>query len=245
MNKYTVLIFFIFFGCKAKKNIPLVMESKTTADTIKPKTKPLLVLDAGHGAIDPGGVNDSLQLTEKDVNRKIVDAVLSIIDTNKITVVQTRPADSNIHRHQRINMANMYNPDLLLTVHVNYDKDTTYNGFELAIADSLVVKMDDKDTISIANPSKVKALKIATTLTDKIANLFPQMRQRKLKIRKDRIWMICAAKYPSVLLEFGFISNRKDLAYINNNLAIKKLAGGIVDCVYKILLPKNSSQQKS
>ncbi len=105
-----------------------------------------------------------------------------------------------------------------------------------------VKKMDDKDTISVSNPNKEKALKIANTFSNKIASLFPQMRHRKLKVRTDRIWMICAGKYPSVLLEYGFISNKNDLAYINDKKSIHKLANGIVDCVYAELLSKEMNK---
>jgi N-acetylmuramoyl-L-alanine amidase len=237
INYNIIFIFLFLVGCHAKKLPPIIIDVKK--DTVMQiKAKPILVLDAGHGALDPGAINDSLNLYEKNVTRKIVDAVLAIIDTNKISVIQTRPADSNIHRHDRINLANTYNPDLLLSVHINYDKDTSYNGFEIAIADSLVTKMDEKDTISISNPNKVKAEKMATTFTNKVAGLFPKMRHRKMKIRNDRIWMICAGNYPSLLLEFGFISNKNDLGYITDKKSIKKLASGIVDCIYKELLPQ-------
>jgi N-acetylmuramoyl-L-alanine amidase len=235
MSRYIVLVFVIFIGCNAREMAKPIGNIKMHA--IKFRAKPLLILDAGHGAIDPGAINDSLNLYEKNVTRKIVDAVLAIIDTNKISVVETRPADSNIHRHDRINLANTYNPDLLLTVHINYDKDTSYNGFEMAISDSLVTKIDERDTISISNPNKLKAEKIATTFSNKVADLFPKMRQRRIKIREDRIWMICAGNYPSVLLEFGFISNKNDLGYITDKKSIKKLATGIVESIYKELLP--------
>jgi N-acetylmuramoyl-L-alanine amidase len=103
--------------------------------------------------------------------------------------------------------------------------------------------MNDKDTISVSNPNKTKALKIASTFSNKIARMFPEMRHRKLKVRTDRIWMICAGKYPSVLLEYGFISNKKDLAYINDIKTINKLAKGIVDCIYAELLSKEQGKK--
>jgi N-acetylmuramoyl-L-alanine amidase len=242
MNRFLVLFFVIFCGCKAKEEGKMAGFIKVHA--VQFKTKPVLILDAGHGSIDPGAINDSLNLYEKNVTRKIVDAVLSIIDTNRISVIQTRPGDSNVHRHDRISYANTYNPDMLLTVHINYDKDTACNGFEMALADSLVTKMDEKDTISIPNPNKVRAEKIATTFTNKIASLFPEMRQRKIKVRDDRIWMISAGRYPSLLLEFGFINNKKDLGYITDKKAISKLAGGIVESIYKELLPLKKIKSK-
>jgi N-acetylmuramoyl-L-alanine amidase len=243
MRIYFALVFLFFISCKSR--VGQVADCTLKFASIKKvDRKPVVILDAGHGALDPGAINDSLQLYEKNVTRKIVDAVIAIVDTNKIRVIQTRPADSNIHRHDRINLANNYNPDMLLTVHINYDKDTVVNGFEMEVSDSLVVKMDEVDTVSIPNPNKEKALKIATVFSNKMVGLFPEMRNRNIVTRKDRIWMICAGKYPSVLMEFGFISNKKDLGYLTDKKAIKKLAGGIVDCLYKQLLPRQDKKNK-
>jgi N-acetylmuramoyl-L-alanine amidase len=242
MRSILILIYVAFIACNNQKII--IVATPVMADSVLSVIKPVLVIDAGHGAVDPGAVNDSLHLYEKDIARKIVDAVMRSIDTNKIRIIETRPGDSNIHRHERIKLANLYNPNMLLSVHVNYDKDTSYNGFELGISDSLVVKMNETDTISIDNPNKMKAIDIAKTLTTRIASQFPKMRNRYIKIRKDRIWMICAGKYPSVLLEFGFIKNRSDLAYLTDKKAIKKLAEAIKISVYHELLPENKPMIK-
>jgi N-acetylmuramoyl-L-alanine amidase len=238
MNRYLVFVFILIASCKPKKVIIGKAVIMAKVDTVVVKDKPIVILDAGHGGPDPGAINDSLTLYEKNVTRQIVDAVLSIVDTNKVTVIQTRPKDNDVHRHDRIALANSYKPDLLFTAHINFDKDTLVNGFEMELSDSLVVKMDEKDTISMLNPNKEKALKIATVFNEKIAALFPEMKNRNVVIRKDRIWMVCAGKYPSVLMEFGFISSNKDLMYLTDKKAIKKLAGGIVNCFYKLLLPK-------
>lgn len=234
------LFLLLIISCQNRKQ-PDALQNKEKKKAVK-RTRPILVLDAGHGAIDPGAVNDSLNLYEKDITRNIADAILEKIDTNKIQVIETRPGDTNIHRHERIKKANLYQPDLLLTIHVNGDPDTTYNGFEMSYADSLVVHMDHKDTISILNPNREKAAKYVKTFIPKIAKKFPLMRNRYYHARKDRIWMICAGRYPSLLLEFGFINNRKDLAYLTSKKAISKLADSITESVYEVLLANKKTQ---
>jgi N-acetylmuramoyl-L-alanine amidase len=236
---YIFILIIAFTSCRDNKNADQDGNDKKVFIT---RTRPILVLDAGHGARDPGAVNDSLQLYEKNVTRKIVDEVIARIDTTKIQVIQTRPGDSNIHRHERIKLANKYFPDLLLTVHINHDLDTTYNGFEMSYCDSLVVHMDHDDTISIANPNRETSKKYVKKFVHKIARQFPKMRNRYFNARKDRIWMICAGRYPSLLLEFGFISNRKDLAYLTDKKAIAKLADTITESLYETLLPYNNRQ---
>jgi N-acetylmuramoyl-L-alanine amidase len=232
--RYLVLVFLII-ACKQKPQKPIAVKPPPPDSTLVHKL-PILILDAGHGAIDPGAVNDSLKLYEKNLTRAIVDATIKHIDTTKITVIQTRPNDTNIHRHQRIIYANQFSPNLLLTVHINNSADTTYNGFEMSYADSLVTYMDDYDTISIANPNRDTAAVIANVFEKQVAKQFPAMRWRPIKKRKDRIWMICAGRYPSIMLEFGFLNNRKDLKYLTDKKEIEKLGAALHKAIEQALL---------
>jgi N-acetylmuramoyl-L-alanine amidase len=237
---YYFLFLSILISCKGPNEPDALLNNEK--DRTAKRTRPVLILDAGHGAIDPGAVNDSLNLYEKDITRSITDAIMEKIDTNKIQVIETRPGDTNIHRHERIKKANLYQPDLLLTIHINNDPNNTYNGFEMSYSDSLVVHMDHKDTISILNPNREKAAEYIKTFVPKIAKKFPVMRNRYYHGRKDRIWMICAGRYPSLLLEFGFINNSKDLAYLTNKKAISKLADSITESLYEVLLADKKTQ---
>jgi N-acetylmuramoyl-L-alanine amidase len=242
---YFTITFFIFLvlltSCKNEKRtdveetpIPIVEVKKDTI--VKPyRTKPLIIIDAGHGGEDPGAVNDSLKLYEKNITRKIVDGILKNIDTQKVTIIQTRPKDLNVHRHTRIDTANKYWPDLLLTVHINFDKDTAINGFEMAYNDSILHHVNNTDTFNQKNPYKNQLYKYSNFFNKKIAANFPQMRIRNINVRKDRIWMIYAGNYPSLLMEFGFISNRKDLTELVNKKSLQKLSKAVVKSLYNIL----------
>jgi N-acetylmuramoyl-L-alanine amidase len=235
--KYGCLIlgFFLFTSCNSKTkknsdNIGALTEQK------KQRTKPVLVIDAGHGGRDPGGVNDSLKLYEKNVTRNIVDALLKDIDTNKVTVIQTRIGDENPHRHKRIEYANTFEPDLLLTIHTNSEStDTTYNGFEISYNDSLIDKINGLDTVKFFNPYKDKLHSYCSIIQKKVSKVFPKMRIRGIKPRKDDIWMIYAVTYPSILFEFGYITNKKDALIMRDKKEIKRLSEALKNSVYEIL----------
>jgi N-acetylmuramoyl-L-alanine amidase len=53
------------------------------------------------------------------------------------------------------------------------------------------------------------------------------MKNRGIRIRKDRIWMIYAGNFPSILIEWGYISNPDDLAIMKDPNAHKLLAQAI------------------
>lgn len=238
MNRLALLLIVTFFiACTSKKK-----EANAIIDPAKKKspkelrTKPLIVLDAGHGGRDPGGVNDSLKLYEKNVTRNIVDALLLEIDTNKVSVLQARIGDENPHRHERIKMANLLEPDLLLSIHINSDfRDSTYSGFEISYNDSLFKEFNGTDTINYLNPYKKELHKYSYIIQNKVHKAIPKMRIRGVKPRKDDIWMIYAANHPSILFEFGYITNKKDALIMREKKEIKKLAEALKKSIYEIL----------
>ena len=224
----------LLWACKAKVEPPTEIVVANNVDSIPIKTKPVLILDAGHGGADPGAVNDSLNLFEKNITRKLVDAILNKIDTNKITVIETRTKDLKTDRHNRIKYANLFNPDLLLTIHSNFDDDSTINGFEISLSDSTIMSIAGTDTLRKSNPCKDSCKKYASIVEKSLRTSFPTMRSRNISARKDNIWMICAPHYPSLLVEFGFISSYKDLPHMTNKKEIDKFASSIVKSIYKI-----------
>jgi N-acetylmuramoyl-L-alanine amidase len=242
MGRLVLGVFFLLFifSCKKKQEVLVInTPSLKVPVAVKPINPiPVLILDAGHGGEDPGAVSDSFKLKEKNVTRSIVDAVLANIDQKKIKVIQTRLKDDNTHRHKRIEIANQYNPDLLLTVHINFDKDTTVNGYEMQYNDSILDRVIYTDTLKRNNPYKKKLNSYSALFNKKIGQAFPDMKLRGITLRKDRIWMIFAGNYPSLLLEFGFINNRHDAKIMADKKNIKKLAQVIVKCIYEILLDK-------
>jgi N-acetylmuramoyl-L-alanine amidase len=183
-----------------------------------------IVLDAGHGGLDPGAINKKLNIYEKNLCRQIVDALLQNADTAKYYIIETRPLDSNMHRHDRILAANYFKPDLLLSIHNNSFITPKLDGTEISYADS---SLNVLDSSSIPNPHKAICIEISDSLSKHIGYVFPNMTNRGIRVRKDRIWMIYAGNFPSILIEFGYISNPKDIEVMKDPLAQQLLAKAI------------------
>jgi N-acetylmuramoyl-L-alanine amidase len=236
---YPIRLFFcsiiFLLACNGPKKPEVKIAPPPAPVVVVPiRTKPLLILDAGHGGPDPGAINDSLNLFEKNVTRKLVDAILKKIDTNKISVILTRTKDENIDRHMRIANANAYNPDLFLSIHNNFNDDTTYNGYEINISDSTIMNINGFDTVRNSNPNKDSCIKFASVIENNLGKTFPKMNARPYKLRKDNIWVLCSPKYPSIMVEFGFISNKHDLLYLTDKKEIDKFATTVAKSIYKI-----------
>lgn len=246
------LCFGIIFllACNSPKKPEAIIVLPPPIEVAPIKGKPVLILDAGHGGPDPGALNDSLNLSEKSVTRKLVDAIYKKIDTSKISVILTRTKDENVDRHVRVANAEKYNPDLFLSIHNNFDKDTLVNGFEINISDSIITNIYAFDTVRISNPFKDSCIKYASIFEKNLASNFPKMLPRSKKLRKDNIWVLCFPKYPSILVEFGFISNRNDAFYLTDKNEIDKFATATANSIYKIfgleptVTPKKAPQLK-
>lgn len=183
-----------------------------------------IVIDAGHGGPDPGAINKKTGDYEKNICSNIVTELVKMGDTNRYSILQTRPGDSNIHRHDRILMANKFKPNLLLSIHINSFIESYLNGFEIGFSDS---SLNIVDSLSKPNPNYNTNKLLSNSLSNNIGYAFPQMKNRGIRVRKDRIWMIYAGEYPSILIEWGYISNLKDLAIIKDPNAHQLLAQSI------------------
>lgn len=151
----------------------------------------------------------------------MVDVVVAMVDTSKYTVLQTRPLDSNIHRHNRIELAKKFRTDLLLSFHCNAHTNKSWNGTEIHISDSTV---NVYDSSSKSNPYLTQNIKIAAALSKNISTAFPLLKNNGTVHRKDRIWIIYACTFPSAIIEWGYISNAKDIKIMQDSIAQKKLA---------------------
>lgn len=212
-----------FYYKPTKKNDPV---SNTTIDDGKIH----LVFDAGHGGKDVGAIghiNKKTVVYEKDMTRKMVDAMMELVDTSKYTILQTRATGDNAHRHDRMVAATYFKPHLLISFHCNSNKVKTLHGTEIHICDSTNKPNDSTGLLSIANPLKQANFLFADSLLQNICSAFPALKKNKVWVRKDRIWMIYAGKFPSVLIEWGYLSNKTDLAVMNDSVACKTLAKSV------------------
>jgi N-acetylmuramoyl-L-alanine amidase len=91
----------------------------------------LIVIDPGHGGIDPGAVGKK-GLYEKDANLDIANQLQKFIkDSLGINVILSREKDSYLSLKERTDLANRNSADLFISVHCNASpKNSKSRGFE-------------------------------------------------------------------------------------------------------------------
>lgn len=224
----------------------------------------LVVVDAGHGGKDQGAKSQG-GLHEKDVNLTIARHVKTIlVNRFKYRVVMTRRDDTFIPLKERSTIANNRNADLFVSIHANaaerksahgietYFLGTTNNDQALAVAarenGELVqsVKDDQVQEIlaSLITTTKINdSSRLAGTVQE---NLFRSSRKkfRELKnlgVKEGPFYVLHGADMPSILVEVGFLTNRKESRMLSKPDYLYRLASSIAEGIHKYLQDKGPS----
>jgi len=177
-----------------------------------PKKTITVVIDAGHGGHDEGMIVEGF--SEKEIVASIAQKIKKNNSAENIIIHLTRTDDQFISLQDRTNFINNLKPDLVLSLHVNGNKDTEASGVELYI--------------SPKNATYENSKKIAEDLNARFVN------NNNLKSRgvKDANFTILQdTNYPSITVELGFLSNTKDRAYLTNDEQQEKIAESILELI--------------
>ena len=115
----TAITFAICFGAISGLKIG---EASSTGLTV--------VLDAGHGGVDPGVVGKTSGVKESDINLNIVKMTEKLLDSAGVSVVLTRSSEAGLYgiatknlkrrdMEKRKKIILNANPDLVISVHLN------------------------------------------------------------------------------------------------------------------------------
>lgn len=108
---------------------PVAAEHSPHYTVVCPTGSAQIVLDPGHGGSDPGAVNASYELYERDLNLNIATDVAEILtDTRGYRVALTRDDnDTELANSERGEIANMCKAVVLVEIHLNASTDPGIN----------------------------------------------------------------------------------------------------------------------
>lgn len=182
---------------------------------IKGKT---IILDAGHGGKDKGTSVGGIY--ESDINLEIVLKLREKFILEGANVILIRDGDydlssPNTNRRKksdfdnRILLINNSNADLYISIHINYLDNNKYYGAQVFYT---------KDNKELANVIQKELKK----------DLDSPMNEKKLS---DSIYMYKKLTIPGVLIECGFLSNKRERNLLINDEYQTKLVNSIVQGV--------------
>lgn len=200
---------------EADGNTLTIRKSIAEAPVAVPNGAPrLVVLDAGHGGMDPGTVFEGVY--ESSVNLDITLRAEAILKQRGIKVVLTRSSDVFVGLDERCSIANNAGASLFVSIHQNSMPDPATRGtMTLYYASSV----NGKHYAEIMQQTLVSAVGLGSLGLRTSSGL--------VVLRKT--------KMPAILTEAGCMSNVQDMQLIKTEPYRQTAATAIADGIEKIL----------
>ncbi|HEY0370363.1 MAG TPA: N-acetylmuramoyl-L-alanine amidase [Thermoanaerobaculia bacterium] len=234
-----------------RRSVPQAQEAVHETERVTAAAFPLavrrVVLDAGHGGVDPGAT--SAQILEKEITLDIGQRLQTLLERDGFEVVTTRDADRTIALRERARVANESRSDIFLSIHVNaLIKHTEARGIEtyylgatndpkltqLAAAENTVSGYSIADMRGLldgvyADARRDESLALADAVQK---NLFGTLRKsdpglENWGVKRAPFLVLVATDMPAVLAEVGCISNEKEAAMLRRPEYRQKIADAL------------------
>ncbi len=179
--------------------------------------KPLIVLDAGHGGMDEGCSNATVE--EKNLNLTLALKVKERLEALDFRVLLTREEDKKVSLEERVLLANDAKADAFVSIHQNSSEDKTACGVE---------------TWYYAEDENNKRL---AQLMQQYTVLNTNSRDRGC-VEADNLYVIRECEMPSCLVETSFLSNNEECTRMQEEGYLDKIAKGIAEAIEIYFYPK-------
>lgn len=219
-------------------------------------SRPLVVIDAGHGGHDPGALSPDGRLREKDLTLKVARAMRDrLLAGGRVRVALTRDTDEYLIHTDRYNIARRLGAALFISVHCDSAGNTDATG---ATAYTLSEVASDKEAARLAarenkadviqgldlggEPADISTILIDLTQRETMntsasfARLLgrearPLMPTKAAFHRMASLIVLKAPDMPSILFETGYISNQRDADFLNSREGREKVAESVARAV--------------
>ncbi|MBC8062056.1 MAG: N-acetylmuramoyl-L-alanine amidase [Clostridiaceae bacterium] len=207
-----------------KKKILVFIKKKETPYKYK------VVVDPGHGGVDAGAYVG--KLLEKDLNLKIAKYMLDNLRYNGCNVVLTRDKDKELDKLvktdliKRSAIANDKKADLFVSIHINSNTVSVYNGVSTYYYDP-------------SGFQKTERLKFAQTMQNE---MLKSDDWKDMGEHRQELAVLKRSNMPSVLVECGFITNASDRDKLSKEATLVNFGLNISNGVLKYLAEGNISK---
>jgi N-acetylmuramoyl-L-alanine amidase len=218
----------------------------------------VVVIDPGHGGDKPGTISKS-GIVEKAAALKLARLVKAEIDRRPgYRAVLTRDGDYDVPWYRRVTLARENNADAFMSLHFNANPSTKMRGIEVyflsmkgatdenaeAVAEreNLMLEVgadsadfnDDLKSI-IFDVSRSNAMHQSSLLAGEVASAVRRDAPIPFRKVKQANFIVLRGMVPSILVEGGYLSNRKDAARIGMDSYLQWLAKALSEGVVNFL----------
>ncbi|MBL27474.1 MAG: N-acetylmuramoyl-L-alanine amidase [Rhodospirillaceae bacterium] len=212
-----------------------------------------IVVDPGHGGVDPGAISINGNF-EKDLALDVARQLRRVlIATGRYKVVMTRDKDVYLTLRERVDVARAAGADAFVSVHADSMADKSHRGTSVytlsetasdSEAEALATKENKSDIIAGVDFSD-KSPEVASILIDLAqretnnqserlaAALVGELKRGSVRVihkphRQAGFRVLKSPDVPSILVEFGYLSNTNDERLLLNPEARRPIIDAIV-----------------
>ena len=216
----------------------------------------VIVIDAGHGGKDPGALGVT-RVREKDVTLAIALRLGKLIQQNlkNVKVVYTRKTDEFVELYRRTQIANEVGGKLFISIHCNSmdRKPSRAHGFEIYLLrpgkteDAVAIASRENASVRLEEGYENRYKKLTeeefiivtmaqsayVKYSEEFARLTAKSMGTELKIKNSGVkqagfYVLVGASMPNVLVETGYLSNRKEEKFLKSTEGQKRIAEAIL-----------------
>jgi N-acetylmuramoyl-L-alanine amidase len=243
---------------------PLATAALRPSQTIPPPaaplvggSRPLIVIDPGHGGVDNGASAPS-GVHEKDITLAFALQLRDLlVQSGRFDVAMTRDDDTYLTLNERVDLARENLADLFISLHADTFQEADIRGASIYTRDERATDILDKvladgenraDIVGNyvkpdARPAVVGVLvdlmrrqvrqQAYVAAQDIVKAMQPSVALRRFPVRQADFFVLQAPDIPSMLIELGFMSNNADIANLENidwrNKVVAAIAAGVED----------------
>jgi N-acetylmuramoyl-L-alanine amidase len=199
-------------------------------------SKPLIVIDPGHGGIDSGARAAKGTMEKNVVLQFSLKLEQLLADSGRFDVALTRTDDSYLTLEQRVNLARQNRADLFVSIHADTFQQADIHGFSIYTRDENATDVLDKVLADNENRADIVSGFTSSDTPPQVVDLLldlmrrqtrrqsylaaedivnavePSIDLRKFPVRRANFFVLQAPDVPSILIELGFLSNATDIA---------------------------------
>ncbi len=215
------------------------------------ESRPLIVLDPGHGGVDNGASAPS-GIHEKDITLAFALQLRDLlVASGKFDVALTRDDDTYLTLNERVEVARQNRADLLISLHADTFQEADIRGASIYTRDERAADILDKvlsagetraDVVAgyVADGAQPAVVNILVDLMrrqvrqqaylaagDIVKAMEPSVTLRRFPVRQGDFFVLQAPDIPSMLIELGFMSNAADIQNLENQQWRDKVVGAI------------------
>jgi N-acetylmuramoyl-L-alanine amidase len=244
-------------GSNGPQNAAMVVVRPPARKPSPPPEERIIVIDPGHGGVDPGAIGSAMKILEKNVALRTGKALRNRLEaTGRYRVIMTRSDDRIVRLRDRLKIARESGGELFISLHADslvqaphiggasvYTLSERASNQEAARLARKENRADILAGIDLSNQEDIvteilidlaqrdannRSIELAEALVQQLGDATKMARRRRAQAG---FVVLKSPDMPSVLVELGYLSNAADEKALADDAHIAALAGAIAQAI--------------